>query len=661
MDRTAVLKSGLKQYLDSTVHEAEPNPPFDPSICWYESYDALLEGADSQPESPETLIDKVQKSGRVLLSTRGGGAKTVLMHRLARKSLDDSEMAVIIVNLKQWTPIDTEAWLRSSESVDRMNYLISVKARPQTSTLALDELPVSLNRIIIADGLNEVDMETGQQMLGVLDDFVRYATNAGVIITDRLVRRYFRQPERWYIAAVQPLRLERIREVLTSYGQNLDDFPEEARELLATPYFLDSWLKGAFGSNSSSVIENYFLNHVSLGLEQLNATADAALEMYLHHKSRSFPFEEFAARVPDEITSKLLHSQAVVKDGASAYFSHHLNHDFLAARSLATKPDLWLPETLSTVTFKGSSLEILSMTMQQLREVQQADTFFERVYDWDLYASAYAVTEGRRSEIATVPISEEMEYVILSMLAIRRWDIMEATRTKSLDALRVFADEKSSQFRNVGSIVELQALVRGLPVQHERFKKWQALFAPTTDLHINHELLSAISETDSLLGWTLANVLRQYQLNGEDIGYLISMLKKSDDPTVRWRIVHALGTTRDTKAANALLERLFDDENESVRFGAIRALMELAALDDVLRPMIMSKLTENVEELMADPKPYIHLQSCLFVAEPRAGWFSDVMPLVDELYLRENRSSYRQEWARIMSRLEERRAVCAAC
>jgi hypothetical protein len=191
--------------------------------------------------------------------------------------------------------------------------------------------------------------------------------------------------------------------------------------LLSTAFFLDLAAKQGLDSASSSrAFEGYFRNHAGLDQERLLAAGRAAFEAYATRKSRTFAREEFEAVAGREVLEALVGAGIVVEEEALAYFKHHLFHDYLASVYLAEDEKRWIGTSFDTITFRASSFDGLAMALEQLEDMRRADLMLRRIYDWNFYASAYALAKGRM--LGSVRVSEEMEVALLAMLAERRWD-----------------------------------------------------------------------------------------------------------------------------------------------------------------------------------------------------------------------------------------------
>jgi hypothetical protein len=159
--------------------------------------------------------------------------------------------------------------------------------------------------------------------------------------------------------------------------------------------------------------------------------------------------------VGHEISDTLL-AAAVVEKLADkfGYFSHHLIHDYLAAKHVAAlSPDNWTRDTLNAISFDRSSFDVVALVFGLL-DASQSDVFLRRLYDWDLYAAGYALAESDKEGGGA---AAEMKTVIFAMLAEKRFDIIRATQERASDALLIARTPDAIPFRDANSLEEVIA------------------------------------------------------------------------------------------------------------------------------------------------------------------------------------------------------------
>lgn len=626
------LRTALAAFLNPD-EKTNPQPEFDVHIASYRDYDDLLAIHNAAVGEPEDLAAMAQQSGRVLLCGRGGSAKTVLSRRIARAlNTDERGTVAPFVQLKGWTNDRFAQW-DELEALDRLDLLLSLLGSADVTLSQIDLLPADVPKVLIIDGLNEVSLPIGKQIIDAADEFARIFPAASTIVTDRLVRRDLANPKRWRYAAVAPLSAEEVqRQWERVRGAVPPDVPAKVRELWSSPYFLDAALRGELspdGSSASLILGN-LTTHSGLGAETIPVASEAAFEAYRRYQSRMVP-RQFAASHFAETLDALMAAGVLVADGDDVLFSHQLQHDALAANHLAWHKELWTPKDFDDVTLNASSFDSLAMTVELAPSIDQADEFVRAVYDWNLYGAAYAATESHPRPGAG--ISTDMAAVLLAMLAIRRWDPLEATRTKSEDALRLFHEEDSSAYLRAESIEEIRSIVAMKNSGATWFAEWKQIFLSAPARYSADAAIEDIATSGSLRGWTAANVLRQNAISSAAANRLRSVLEKEPKDLVRWRLVHALGGDPTGKTADALLDRLVRDEYLWVRYGSARALVEIAANgSQELRQHVFGGIAELAEEIATSPHVVNEFLRALFISTAPEDWYEATAPAVVALY-----------------------------
>ncbi|HTW84312.1 MAG TPA: HEAT repeat domain-containing protein [Candidatus Sulfotelmatobacter sp.] len=616
-----------------------PTPEFTYRIGWFASYEQLFAGQPDAETEASTLAEGALVAGRVILSGRGGGAKSVALRRLARSRLEHGDI-VTIIDMKRWSRSDVDEWNLLLSATERVDFLLSRLGSGELSVRRLAALPPHVQRLILVDGLNEVPATAGQQVLEALEQFIRYSPNTGTIVADRLVRRSFPDVERWHLASILPIDDEQVRRLLQEKVGNsarFDTGDRDARAMLTNPYFLDALLgAGSEATSLAALIRDLFVNHAGLDSTELISASKAAFLAYREFASRTFPFEAFLASAGTSAAEKLTSSGRLLVDGDRATFDHHLNHDFLAAAFVVADSKRWSNDFLDAITFSASSFDALALALQQIQDVATADAFVRRIYDWNIYGAAYALSEGRTPDSPQGRVTTEMEIVMLAMLAIRRWDLITATATRARDALSLFPSSSAGPFLSATEIGDVVRLVDATPPTSDLatgwFNEWKLLFSGKS-LFEPGEAAQLIA-ADDIIGWTFANAVRRNPLEQSLRDNLISKLK-SPNSTVRWRIVHALGLDPDPKTAETLEKTLLSDIDKWVRYGAIRALVEIAALgSSELRSSVMRWIRDHAGELLAQDRVVRELKAAVAIEPNRApaDWLTQAMSVVEAFY-----------------------------
>lgn len=648
------LRSSLLQHVPNS-----PSPVFRHRIAWYNSYEELFNEHAEADSEVNTLAEGALATGRVILSGRGGGAKSEVLRRLARSRLAQGDV-VSLVDLKQWSRANVELWETLQGPPERIDFLLSELGSPGLSVRRLSAIPPETSRLILVDGLNEVSALTGLQILTSLEQFVRYTQNMGVIVADRLVRRSFPDISRWRLASVLPLDEDQIRELLRDrFGKSdrYDQADAGTRGMFSNPYFLSALLSsGSTATTTAEIIRELFVTHATLNNDELSRAAHAAFDAYRDSASRTFPVASFTSAAGDDVTDKLRHAGLLMVQGPLASFDHHLSHDFLAAVYIAPNEGRWESSTFDTITFGASSFDSLALAVQQIAETARADTFVRRVYDWNIYGAAYALTEGRPLNAQRALVSAEMETAVLAMMAIRQWDLIRSTQTRARDALSLFPADVAKRYLDATGDAAVFAAVDQfssvLPRPQPWFAQWKTIF---TGRHIDtSDALSKFQE-DDIVGWTFANAVRRAPLDQALRASLYSILEESANSTVRWRIVHALGSDATPETAAVLIKTLSTDGDNWVRYGAIRALIEVAARGDAnLRDFVAEWIRSNASVLREQARVVGELKAALGI-DPKVSpedWLRSVIGIVGAFYELEPSLEVRQDWERLAYELQ---------
>lgn len=639
------VKTLIDQIRDEVERLQLPQPAFSLELGWAIDYKNLFGGDYIEKSDASTVLERI-RHGRVLISARGGGAKSVLLRRIAKKA-SQAGMIPILVSLKEWTGKDYEIWREAQSSVARLDYLLTRFAIVPVSALSIEELDPAKRRLILVDGLNEVNSRTGQEIIYILDEYVRFAAKTLVIVTDRLVRRVF-ETQRWQLAELLPLpEAEISSQIINKFG-SLTEFqrlPSDSRELLSSPYFLNMYLQdGKVERTKSDEFRTYFLTHV-MNEGELDVAATAAFEAY-KTRSRTFRLGDFSKIAGDVLVEKLRNSGALVIDGEFAYFDHHLKHDYLVSRFLSSHRELWNQESFKIVSFSASSFEAIILALEQVRTVHDSDLFLRMIYDWNVYAAGTALADARASLV-----SIEMQVVILAMFAERRRDLLSATAEKANDTLQLIRSELADSFRAAESLEQIFGLLREIKSSASWFNDWRELYTKPNGSKADEKTIDRLRDEDSVLGWTSSNVLKRLDLSVEQqnkVGALVA----AEKPVTRWRAVHVLGAFPSNENINRLLSAL-SDEDISVRYGAIRSLIEVAVRSHELADRVFREILDRVDLISQHWVIVEEFQRAVLIpydVRPK-NWRELVLPVAAALQARAETEERIEEWNRVLRAL----------
>ncbi|QQO33190.1 HEAT repeat domain-containing protein [Bradyrhizobium diazoefficiens] len=626
----------------------DEKPTFALRLGWSHNYDDLFAGIHSETDE-NGLLNKLLQKGKVLIAGRGGGGKTHLLYRTMKRAAA-VELIPIFIDLKKWSGADYERWKdwTAADLSEGASFLIERFSSPKISALELDWIPPTAKKLLVVDGLNELSANVGQQILHALNEISTDQVQTYVIVADRLVRRQLPSERSWALSTILPFSEEQIR----SYSAGKVRIPNDSR-MLEIPFFLNAAIKGDLVSGGRAAISSSFLRkHSGLTEHQLDQLAKFALDAYLENKARTFTFDQLLQSTGPEVAHKILAARIVEKlDDGLAYFSHHLVHDYLVARHLAGQPaTAWTRDTLNAVSFDRSSFDVTALVLGLLKG-QQASLFLRTLYDWDLYAAGYAMAEADTQGDGP---AEEMRALIFAMLAEKRFDVVMATRQRANDALLIYQSPDAIPYRAATDLQRVFDAIGMVDSTEDWFNEWRRLFLKPLGSPLDDESLDLILDTDSVKGWTIANVAKRTHLSSDQQSRLRSLLAQ-DETVVRWRVAHALGSFPGRLNFEALIRVLDHDLEGDVRYGAIRSLIEMASYSDPeLRDAIAAEIERGASKISADIRVAIELSRALLIDFKKApkDWLRIVKMISRAMFQSTEDPANRDVWRSVSSRAE---------
>jgi hypothetical protein len=380
--------------------------------------------------------------------------------------------------------------------------------------------------------------------------------------------------------------------------------------------------------------------------------ASFAFEAYKRNRARTFELQSLIQSVGPEVSDALLAAGLVKQlDAKLAYFSHHLIHDYLAARHVAAMPSNdWTRQTLNVISFDRSSFDVVASVLGVL-EGPPADLFLRALYDWDLYAAGYSLAEAVGEEVGP---AREMRIVIFAMLAEKRFDIVSATQQRANDALLIARTADAIPYRDAGGLDEVIAATGLLDTQVVWFNEWRRLFSTPQNQAIGDEDLTKITDLDSVKGWTVANVVKRTSVSDQQQARLRGWLAR-DDAVIRWRVVHALGSFPSDENFASLLHLLDEDPDVDVRYGSVRSIVEMACRSGQdLRERIFAEIGKRVRAISAYPRVEAELERALLVSSSKApeDWPGKAKALARELFQVADDVERRDKWRAFVDKVE---------
>src|SRR5712664_1140027 len=144
----------LRSRIARAVEELQvPKPEFSINIGWAQSYEELFAGHLISESDISSLSNTAMKKGFVVLTGKGGGAKTVIVFRLAKHALKSGALPIVI-SLKDWTGKDYGNWDAADSQSAKVDFLLGRFGLVSFSSLDLEGVPPHVIRLILVDGLN---------------------------------------------------------------------------------------------------------------------------------------------------------------------------------------------------------------------------------------------------------------------------------------------------------------------------------------------------------------------------------------------------------------------------------------------------------------------------------------------------------------------------
>jgi hypothetical protein len=565
-------------------------------IGWATDYGALFRNETVEVTGIEDVLKRARQIGRAILVGKGGSGKSTILNRLFDEARARKQVAVL-VNLKYWSTSFQNLW-ECTDVVSRADLLLSELGQPKFSLEKLDSISADQEKWIFIDGLNEVRASAAEQIIFAADKLASTIPLTSVIVSDRMTRRDLRK-EQWALGMVRPLSELVVKRALkqTIGLDQWDVATASQRRLLDNPFFLNKTIKeGKLASNNAEAIRTFLSEHASLYDDEIEVTSAAAFEAYSSKTgSRTFRLAPFQERTGDKIVSELIRSGTLVIDDDQAYFEHHLLHDYLASRYVASQRQLWNEDSFDALTFGASSFDAIALILQELPSAH-SDDFLKQAYDWNPYAAAYAISEAEGAGV-----SPEMGFVISLMLVERLNDIFEYTAQRSGDALSVLGPTLE-QMIGTSNKEQLRESALAQVSNKKWFQQWQMLFTTSHDSSPNREQIDYLQSPDPIIGWTGANVLRRLSLGEEFTARIRSLTNPTAPNAVRWRAAHVLGRFPAPENKDVLLHCVLNDQYEWVRYGSLRSLMEIAARSVPLRSSIFEALMSHLDVIESSPR-----------------------------------------------------------
>jgi len=630
----------------------QPAPSFTFTVSQAETYRELRAGNFlSRNQLPESILPS-ENHRAIILHGGGGAGKTRILRTIARELLEEGRLPVLI-ELRRWSARPPTNKSTSSD----IQHILKECGNPRFRIGLLENL-VQGDRdfIAILDGLNEIPKPARESILRYFRNILSESPHGYLLIADRYGTSEY--PESFIHASVDPLDKDFVCQVFNSHFApklTFEQLSPSIKAILQIPFFLDLNIRKmdeiSRMDSRSAMMEEFFLKQLRLTEPNLDTIAQASIEISEKYQTQLFEPSRLKELIGDELFELLCGASVLEIEGTS--FTHHLWRDYLCARHLAKHPDKWDEKTFDSVTFTSESLEPLTLVVEQLDNVDKADDFLRKVYDWNFYGAMDCLRE--LSELPSMSI----RVAILAAIAEKSFDRVMRTRIRARSRLQEHQYELALPFAKADTFEKIIEHLKNLKLEAERpwFNDWKILFIGNTDP------VGLLTKEDSIIGWTAANVARRIPLNGQAQKLVRELYFSSESSvnmnSIRWRLVHVLGAHPSKDNVSLLVHALNHDKYHWVKYGAARALVEIASnCGQKLKKQVLTGLEDSVKQIRAHDIRIGRLiakeiRQTVFISHAKPNWKESVNPLLKHLRDLEQDVPEVDDWTRLITEFNQ--------
>ncbi|MDQ7906846.1 hypothetical protein RB614_20230 [Phytohabitans sp. ZYX-F-186] len=556
----------------------------------------------------------------------------------------------VFVDLKAWDIRDVEARGDDWPTVNDILKASIVPANVQVIADMHKNLPGSSKVIWMIDGMNELRSELSAKVLEALTNELRGTVRSRLIVADRSDSRY--KGADWRVRLVNPLD-SAVVEQHVPIVELVTEEDKRRRELLRSPFFLDVAItnEGLTWRSSVQAIHGLFASRVKLNELEIDVLSAYALSVYEAKAGLAFELDDMVRAVGSPIAKRLIESRLVQPvTGTKVSFYHQLLHDYLSSRSVAQRPETWVPRYFDALSFDANTYESVFMVLDQLGSEDAFARYITALYDWNWFATIRCV-ERALSDGWAVP--HHLKLMLSAMLCEKRFDPVAGSRARAdswsskLDAVTGFGFARVTTIP--GLVAEVEQFRKGS--EPSWFQDWYKLFALIgTPSHVPSENeIALLASPNPFIGWIAAQVTRHCNLTDEgarQIRAIYSGARHATDDvscSIRWRAVHAVGRNPSSDNARMLLSAIDGDSYSWVKYGAVRSLLEMAAISEEADSLkflseVGARLSKLPQEALAQVAWATRYEGTT------AGWASRALPLLEAAYELQETDKEREQW-----------------
>ncbi len=372
--------------------------------------------------------------------------------------------------------------------------------------------------------------------------------------------------------------------------------PDDHQKLLQRPFFIYRCLSERISMRDEAELVEKFLElsvHPKDNAIDMGKLAQCTYETYRDTGTWHYETESLKKGIGEIAYNALKMSDIFLRsdDGKSCWFQHQLYADYLVGKHISTL-DRWSPEILDATTLQSGSYEPVDIAVQILERIGdklRVESSIKEVYDWS-WSHALTVVGSVRKD----SYFRELSFAVFAIILEKLKDNMPHTRNRTTERVEARKDIVPIKLlETAGDVDRLAKVIESEREDSGWFSRWKSLYGSPADI-----LIKEILSSDSVIGWTAANVFKRKNPSRDCVLKLVAEFQNIKEDTnsksVRWRIIHALGKTHEKEGLDILEYSFSSDTYEWVRYGAARCLIETAATRSDIREEILKFLRQSV-------------------------------------------------------------------
>jgi nucleoside phosphorylase len=633
--------SELKSEINNKIHPAAGKNRYELKLSLAADYNKLLDHEYAQTKLSVSKLLTDKQIRMALIQSPGGFGKTSYLSTFALSALNAGVHVY---------------WLNIN-NLKKQNYL-NFKEVFGNSTLcySYEEFHKSLagnnEVVLVIDGINEVYSDISDIIFTEAQNLYTSTKQLRVFIADRMTT--YNHHQHILRATVEPISEAFINKYLSEKkinGQYVD------KTLLKIPFFFDliSTLLNTKKNISSrvNIFISYFLSVVKLNKTSLEELSFFAFGAYKNSNGLRIDMEWASKNISQILLAKLEKAGIVIIAtdfyGKHLKFRHQLFQDFLAANYLVIHPDKWSHANFDALTFKTKNIEALSFCMEILsanRKQELIERFIIKIYDWN-YRSINNCLKILEQYNIPIKISYDLEFIFLVKDTEKKFELFEDTRVQATNRILESQSTLKSDFLAIQTFEQLLLAVKAYTPQSKLAKEWKEIFLWTSNRHLTDVTLLKL-KGNPIVSWTLSNSIRRMKLSIKQQAILKQLFYSAkSNPTLRWKIIHSMGTYPSQKNLTFCIEAFLFDKNVWVRFGALRGIIEYAYLAKNLRPLVIEWLVKQIPKIDEETL-FIELRRTLIIANANEDWYISIEPIFKKVLELTQIGSTEKNWWKTM-------------